>query len=208
VARAVLIAPAMRQLLLASTIAALFIAPTIATAQPSVTPAAPAPLATVPAPAADAPRELSPGIALGLSLGVTAAGYAAAFAADEADSDALPWIAVTGIAFGPTAGHWYQGDVVTRGLGIRALGTAAFIGGLSTVDWFCDHECDNGDDELGEVLMVGGLIAFAAGTVDDIVSAPLKAQRRNEENRRRSLQLTVAPRITSKDAGLVLAGSF
>lgn len=188
--------------------AALLLAPAIAAAQPAVTApvAAPLPAAEAPAPA----DEYNPSTALALSLGVTAAGYAtAALVAETDDRDtsvALGWAAAAGIGLGPTAGHWYQGDVVTRGLGLRAAGTVAFIYGLSEADLFCSNDC--GDQTLSGTMMIGGLLAFGAGTIDDIVMAPIKARRKNEKNRAAAFQLSVAPRITGKDAGIVLAGRF
>lgn len=193
--------------LTATAATALLLVPALAAAQPAVTApgAAPLPAAEAPAPA----DPYSPATALALSLGATAAGYMTIALVHEVDDNdtaiALGWAAAAGIGLGPTVGHWYQGDVVTRGLGLRAAGTVAFIYGLSEADLFCD---DCSDNDFAGAMMVGGLLAFGAGTIDDIVMAPIKARRKNEKHRASAFQLSVAPRITGKDAGIVAIGRF
>ena len=112
--------------------------------------------------------------------------------------------------FGPSFGHWYQGDIWTRGLATRLAGTVAFGVGLSTLDLCIDqHDCPEDDDEaLTAALIFGGMAAFAVGTVDDVVSARFAAERRNREHAAKSFQFAIAPRVTNKEAGLTVVGRF
>jgi hypothetical protein len=203
----------MRQsLLLSATVAALAgvcLLPSVAAAQPSVT----APLAPLPGPprAVDTSDDFNPTTAFALSLGATVAGYVSLAAADNAGDSAGPALAIVGVgavALGPSFGHFYQGDIWTRGLGVRLAGSAAMIVGLSTIDWVCFENCDHSDDSFGEMMMIGGLAAFAIGSADDIISAPFAARHRNALRHQRLLNLTVVPRVSGKDAGLVVAGRF
>jgi hypothetical protein len=61
-----------------------------------------------------------------------------------------------------------------------------------------------GDRDLGPALFFGGLALYAAGTLDDILSAPGKARRRNQ----RIHGLALAPLATPRGGGLALAGAF
>lgn len=198
----------MRTILLV-TVAAVAAAPAVAAAQPSNTPVgvAPAPL-PAPVPQADY-RELSPGVALGLSLGVTAAGYGAALYAGEHDSEGMGWLGAAGILFGPSFGHWYQEDIWTRGLGVRAVSaTVFFAAAVSTID-ICFEDCPQEDHSAAETWMKLSAAAFVIGSLDDIITAPIAADRRNRENRARAIKsLTLAPQVSPNQTGLVLAGTF
>ena len=97
--------------------------------------------------------------------------------------------------------------MITRGLVTRAAGIAAMGVGLANMELFCDHDC--GDDSLAGALFIGGMVAFTVGSVDDIVSAPINASRRNRENQARAIKsLTLAPQVSHDRVGFALAGSF
>jgi hypothetical protein len=190
--------------LTSTTLASLAFTTSIAAAQPAAS--APTQLPAVPE-SVDAPRELNPRLALGLSLGVTAAGYASFALADTVDSDGVAIVGLAAIALGPSTGHWYQERIITRGLATRAAGIVAIGYGVAQLDLFCDHDCK--DDDLGEAFLIGGLIAFGVGTIDDIVTAPLEASRTNAKSRRRLIQnVSLAPKVSGDRASFVLAGSF
>lgn len=184
-------------------LAAVLAAPALAAAQPGET-AAEAPR---PPPRAPVYDELDPETAFAASLGFTAAGYLTAVLASKVDdsdtSGALAFAATVGITLGPTTGHWYSGDIATRGLALRALGMTLGIIGIENLD---GSEGDSGAD--GEAVLLTGLALFAIGTIDDIATAPGKARQKTERNRARALRLTVAPRVTAQGAGLVLGGRF
>jgi hypothetical protein len=187
-----------------TTLASLALTSSIAAAQPAATQPAAAPLPEVPA--ADAPRELNPGLALGLSLGVTAAGYTAMIVgSDEQMALTVPGMLAAGL--GPTAGHWYQGRIITRGLVARAAGAVAMGYGLSRLEFDCERNCRNTD--FSDAMLLAGLAAFAVGSVDDIVFAPIEAHKTNRKHRARAIEnLSLAPQVTEDRVGFALAGSF
>lgn len=189
-------------------VAAALLLPTTALAQ-SAPPAVPAAL---PAPTDTA--EVSARTALGLSVGVTLAGAGLvglgwhalnSGSAPGAVPEVLLGAGVAAVGLGPTVGHWYAGRVMTRGLATRLAGTAVALGGaaLLIVDSACDH-CDHADVAPGDVLMGLGIAAIVVGTVDDIVSAPGAARRKNAAERR----VTVTPTLSPGRAGLAVAGTF
>jgi hypothetical protein len=55
-----------------------------------------------------------------------------------------------------------------------------------------------------EAFLVGGLVLYAAGTIDDIVTAPLRVRQHN----RRLQQVQLAPMVAPGAAGVVLGGRF
>jgi hypothetical protein len=153
-----------------------------------------------------APRELNPHVALGLSLGITAAGFAA-IGVGRDEHVALTGTGVALVGLGPTAGHWYQGRLVTPGLVMRSAGMVVLGIGLSQVEDACEANCRN--NKAFSAMMVAGLFAFAIGTVHDIATAPIEARRTNARNRQRRIEnLTLAPQVSNDQAGLVLGGSF
>ena len=164
--------------------------------------------------------ERDEGTALALSLGGTLGSYAAlafAIAVDSPASGAIGTIGAIGIVAAPTAGHWYAGRIVTRGLGLRAAGLVVLIaGGLADSEgcglFYSGHgdpepdDCgDNFRTTKGTALMAAGAALFLGGTVDDIITAPGAARRRNERAR---ATLTLAPLVHHHGGGLALAGTF
>lgn len=148
----------------------------------------------------------NPNVALGLSLGVTLAGAGAFWVGVGEHSDTLGMLGAAGVFLGPSTGHWYSHHYLTRGLGVRSLGVAAaFAGVVASLDacpLFSEEQCK--DSVAGETLMILGGAAYVAGTIDDIVTAPGEARRRNG----RIKNLSIAPVITSRQAGFAIAGSF
>ncbi|MCE9578826.1 MAG: hypothetical protein K8W52_37220 [Deltaproteobacteria bacterium] len=154
----------------------------------------------------DAATPYNPNVALGLSLGVTLAGAGAMVIGAQQNNETLGMVGVTGVFLGPSAGHWYSHHYLTRGLGVRSLGVAAAFAGvvasLEACPLFSDEPCK--DSVAGETLLILGGAAYVAGTIDDIVTAPGEARRRNGLIK----NLTIAPVVTSRQAGFSIAGSF
>lgn len=187
---------------LAASLLALVFCARVATAQPVVPPPAPPPVV-----ASDG--DLSPGTAVLLSAGATVASWTVMIAAAHDNSRATEGLALTGALgtmIGPSLGHWYARDYLTVGLGVRVLGAGAMLGGAATAfrDLF-DFD-GNRDDSGAAVLLVGGLIAYGAGSVYDIATAGSAATRYNAHRH----QLAVAPLVnpTSGSYGLALGGQF
>jgi hypothetical protein len=181
----------------------------VAAAQPALTPPVPQPL---PPPAAAHPEaELSEGTALMLSLGGTAAAYGLIVAGANANSDSagepLVTAGVIGTFFAPSFGHWYAHSFATRGMAIRGLATAGMVVGamvaLSECPLFSEEPCDTSG---ADILIVASFIAYAAGTVDDIMTAPAKARAYNRRGREPSL--AVMPVARRDSGGLALVGTF
>lgn len=181
----------------------------VARAQPALTPPQPQPL---PPPAAMHPEdEVSETAALMLSLGGTAAAYglivAGAYADNDSTSEPLVTAGVLGTFFAPSFGHWYAHSFATRGMAIRGLASAGMLVGglvaLSECPLFSEEPCDTSG---ADVLIVASFIAYAVGTVDDIVTAPGKARAYNRRNR--SPGLAVMPIARRDSGGFALVGTF
>lgn len=178
-----------------------------AVAQPSMTPPVPV-SAPAPAPVGEAASE---DLALTLSLGGTIASWAAligsAYLEDRSSSGegALGLVGGLGILFAPSFGHWYAGDIFTRGLGLRLGGGGLFVAGAVAAvgDAFADESSGSQSSGMGPLLLVVGAGLFVAGTIDDIVTAPGKARRRNVER-----GFALAPIAAPHTSGLALAGRF
>lgn len=168
--------------------------PALAAAQPASTPPTPA-----------AGERYDPGLALALSVGGTVVGYAAMYASVD---QGAPWLAGVGAGLaviGPSAGHWYTGHYFTRGLGARVIGAAALAGGAALYPDDCgadrfDEPCP---DSPGAVaLIITGVVLVIAGTVDDVVTAPGEARRRNRR------AVAFAPIVAPDRTGVALVGTF
>jgi hypothetical protein len=189
--------------------------PAVAGAQPGAAPLAPPGMA--PPPPSLAPPtyaealerdgdEKSEAVALGLSIAGTAAGYAMMYAVieDDAHNEGLTLATSAVLWLGPSAGHWYGGKVLTRGLGIRTAGAGlAFIGAMMEFsECFLETDCE--EPEAAKLLVGLGAIGWVWGTLDDIVTAPGRVRRYNDAHRR----VAVVPTLTRDSAGLALAGEF
>jgi hypothetical protein len=164
------------------------------------------------------PDEVSETTALELSLGGTLASYGAiGLAIALRGNGAAGYIGTAGMIgtlIAPTFGHWYAGAIVTRGMGLRAGGLVVFVIGALADNEGCSlvygdpqsEPADCGDDfrtKKGTALMFTGIAMFVGGTVDDIVTAPRRARRRNDTLR---ASLAVAPYVHRDSGGLVLTG--
>lgn len=181
------------------TLTASLAAPQLAHAQ-----VAPTPVAAEPA--AVAAPTYSPTAALALSLGATAAG-AGMFAYGVHDANVnLVDLGILTAYLGPSAGHVYTGEFLTRGLGVRTAGAATVIAGLAVelddCGFLSDASCE--PSNLARGLLVAGLAISAAGVIDDIVTAPMRANRKNRE----AARLSLAPQVAPGRAGLAVAGTF
>jgi hypothetical protein len=171
----------------------------VAAAQPGMMPFA-QPDPTAPPAAQD--EQVSEAAALWLSLGITSASWAllaATTLGEHNDPDGASALFFFGTYLGPTAGHWYAGSYVSRGLGLRTLGIAASLAAIVP-----DLGCESVSCEGVPWYFWAGLLLYAGGTIDDIITAPRKARKRNEELSR----LSFAPVVTQHSTGLALSGRF
>jgi len=171
-----------------------------AAAQPAEPPAASPP----------PPEELSESTALGLSIGPTIVAWVAVAATAAFDGDNRVAQSLGGLAVlaAPSFGHWYAGTPWTRGLALR---TAALLplGLALTTAKECPLTWDArgggcGPDRLGEGLAIAAIAMYAAGTVDDIVTAPAAVRRHNERLR----SVAVVPMVRRDAGGVMLAAQF
>ena len=149
------------------------------------------------------PPELkSEDVALGLSLGITTLSWGALFAGTK--SPAASTIGLVGIMVGPTTGHWYSGRIVTWGLGLRVVGAvAATVGLIQALEHGdCHDAC--GSEPAGVILIPIGLLAFAGGTISDILTARGAAREYNERHQ----SVAIVPMVYGGTAGLGLVGRF
>ena len=182
-----------------------------ATASATASASTPPVLAPLSAPAQPAPPDLSdqpgmksPTVAALLSIAGTVVPTAALFAAGSAGSASgdVFVASLVGMELGPSLGHWYAGDYLTAGLGLRAGGTALVIAGLSQA-----FDC-NGDScrSSGTAPAAFGAALFASGVVYDIATAGHAANAWNTEH------LQLAPTMISSaghaTVGVGLGGSF
>jgi len=182
-------------------------------AQPGMMEPAPVPAAAPspePRPARTGER-LSEEMALALSVAGTVGSWGlllgAGYIAQDSEEAAelLATTGALGVMFGPGFGHWYAGKFATRGLGLRAAGLASAVLGvgvaLAECPLFSEEECD---PSVGTTLLIVGAGLFIGGTIDDIVTAPSRARRRNQ----RFESVGIAPVLTSRSAGFALGGRF
>lgn len=180
-------------------------------------PIAPPALASAPRPAAQERGELSEGMALGLSLGVTTASWGSlillgSIADSTSVSEGHLLLCALGTFVGPNVGHLYAGKLVTRGLGIRTLGLGIAVAGFLKLA----SNCESCDDSEYEPWFWGGVAVYVAGSIDDIITAPLRARRHNRRLERERAQrltgVTLAPLALPGPrgglAGFALTGRF
>ncbi|HEU0037135.1 MAG TPA: hypothetical protein VFQ53_41280 [Kofleriaceae bacterium] len=191
----------------AAFVAVVLLSAKVASAQPGMT--EPAPLPPAPAPVAPQASEdqLSENTALALSIGGTVVPWVMFLAAANSDSDGdtLATVGAIGTMFGPSLGHWYAHDILSRGLGLRALGVgAAFTGAmvaLTECPLFSEEECH--ESAAPAVLLIAGAGLYIAGTIDDIATAPGEARQYNRDH-----SLALVPTVTGHSGGLTVVGSF
>lgn len=144
-------------------------------------------------------EQKSEATATALAIAGTAAGAAMVIAGDNTKNDTLFLVGGAVLVLAPSAGHWYAGEPLTWGLGVRILGAGvAFTGLVQRIA--CISDCGGGD------LIVGGLIALGVGALIDIGTAGHEARTYNERH------WTVTPTLVaagqSHAMGLGVGGAF
>lgn len=186
--------------LVAVAVAAAFAIPSVAVAQPGVTDPEPAPSPIVQAQV----DTVDENIAIGLSLGATVASWGLLLVGGSADNETMTTVGAIGTMFAPSMGHWYSHQLLTRGMGIRALGLGVGAVGLSiALGQAFDHE-DNSDDSTVSLLLLAGAAMYIAGTVDDIATSGRAARKYNS----RFENVNVVPQLTANGGGLAVVGRF
>lgn len=176
--------------------------PSIASAQPGVTDPTP-----MPSPMVQAQVDtVDENVAIGLSLGGTAVSWALLIAGGSMDNESMATAGAIGTLFAPSLGHWYSHSVLTRGLGIRALGLGVgFVGfAMALGDALSDSESSSGNGDTGAVLALLGAAMYIAGTVDDIATAGHAARKYNS----RFQNVNVVPQLSAHGGGVSLVGRF
>lgn len=144
---------------------------------------------------------------------VGAAGASSLFLAERGQEKPISTfsIGMAAISLAPSAGHWYVGHGVTRGLVVRTIGGAILTGTLLDYGSSCLHDREEldaprcSDGWLHGSLLMAGLGAFVFGTVDDFYSAGDEARARNAAHRR---SFVLAPTAAPGQVGFALAGTF
>ena len=160
-----------------------------------------------PIPSDQGPKD--PHTALMLSLGGTAASAALVLAGSSANNADLVGVGLLSSLLTPSLGEWYAGKPLTAGMGIRLASAGVELYGLAEA-FKCWDSCTSSDNNTAGVLVVGGLIGYAAGTIYDIADAPSSAR---EYNRAHSWHATVTPTVMrtpsgNAQMGVGIAGSF
>jgi hypothetical protein len=139
----------------------------------------------------------SPGTALAWAIGTTVVGWGMAAGGIAAGSPGLFIVGEAVSAFGPSAGHFYAGEIghgfatsVVRG---GALLAADVILVLAFEDEF--------EDDSGEGLFLGSLAVAAGLGLYDWIDAPRAARRANERN---GFGLGFAPMAPDRDGRPIL----
>lgn len=121
-----------------------------------------------------------PGTAVAWAVGPALAGAGlAAYASEATGSDRRIAGAAAAVALivGPGAGHLYAGETGRGGasIGARALALFAASAGVQLAR--------DGDEEMGNGLLVAGSLGFAATVVADVLDAPSAARRAGDHPR-------------------------
>lgn len=144
-------------------------------------------------------------ISLGGTLGAWTTVVAGAVLAERNHTWAAPLLIVGmgGTLLAPSAGSWYAHAGPSRGLVLRAAGIGVeVVAGLEAAR--CEDECSDGGGALIEGIAIAGLALYAAGTLDDILTAPREARRYNQ----RIQGVAVVPMLRRDGAGVALAARF
>jgi len=156
------------------------------------------------------PREpVSETAALWIALGGTLAAWTAVAVGAELAHENNTWagpvsvVGIGGTLLAPSAGAWYAHSGVSRGLGLRVAGIGLELTGVLLAAR-CEDECSSSGAMLVAGIALGGLALYAAGTIDDIVTAPGRARRYNQ----RIQGVTVVPMISRDGPGVALAAQF
>ncbi len=106
-------------------------------------------------------------------------------------------IAVTALLLGPSAGHWYVGEYVTKGMVVRLAGVAA-IAALAIGD-------PHVDPTVTIIALMGAAGLWTTGVLIDAATLPGAVQRFNDQH-----ALGVAPLVTPEGIvpGVSIGGAF
>jgi hypothetical protein len=157
------------------------------------------------APGSDVPELKNPDTALMLSLGGTAASVGMVLVgASSHDGGGLISAGVVSSLVTPSLGEWYAGKPLTAGMGIRAASAVVTMVGiaesLECLDFEGSDTSCHSDDSAG-LLVAGGLIGYATGTIYDIATAPRAAREYN-----RAHAITVQPSVMRTPSGTTTMG--
>jgi hypothetical protein len=147
----------------------------------------------------------SPGTALAWAIGSTFAGWGITLGGLYGENVALFILGEAVSAFGPSAGHFYAGEV-GHGLATSVIrGGALFAADVIVVLAFEDDF----DQNSGEGFFLGSLAVAAGLGLYDWIDAPRAARRANERN---GFVLGFAPMAPDRDGhptlGFALVGKF
>jgi hypothetical protein len=151
--------------------------------------------------------ELSESTAVWLSIGGTAASWGLILAATQLDGSGsgVATLAALATMAAPGLGHMYADAFATRGLAVRFGGAGiALLGTILRVLQYADGRPSDSGDLLTGGMVLGGAALFAAGTIDDIVTAPAAVRRYN----RRLHGLAITPILGPDRGGVALAAHF
>ena len=140
-----------------------------------------------------------PDTALLLSLGGTMASHALVLAGLVSDNGDLILGGLATSLVTPSLGQWYAGKPLTAGMGIRAASALVTIAGvaqsLECLDFEGSETSCHGGDSAG-LLIAGGLIGYATGTIYDVATAPRAAREYNHRH-----AVTVQPSLLRTPSG-------
>ena len=151
--------------------------------------------------------ELSESTAMWLSIGGTAASWGLIVAATQLDGSGsgVATLAALATMAAPGLGHMYADAFITRGLAARFGGAGiAFLGTILRVVHADGGRPGDSGDLLTGSMILGGAALFAAGTIDDIVTAPAAVRRYN----RRLRGLAITPILGPDRRGVALVVHF
>jgi len=166
-------------------------------------------------PSAPTDKGKDPFVASILAFGATALGLGFAVGGqDPARPDAggsrlVLWAGMSALAVGPSAGHFYAGEV-RHGLVLSAVrGVAVFA---MAYPWRIVHptcaDCRSTTRGLN-LIAWGGLAVWGGLTIYDLLDARRAAHRANDRARSLTIAPTVLPTPDGRTAtGLVVAGTF
>jgi hypothetical protein len=146
------------------------------------------------------PTRKSPQLALGLPLGMTIGGTVLTAIGAQVASDGggvgmlAPGLVL--LAFGPSVGHIYVGELVARPLLVQLGGFA-----IAGAGWWRAEQDGDFDRSFGAALIVTGALVYTAGAIWQLRDAPAAASRHNA-------RLQAAPVVTAGGVGLGVAGTW
>ncbi len=141
-------------------------------------------LTTQLAKADDGTSEKDPQTAFALSLGGTAASLGVMGIGMAAQNSNVFTLGLVSTLVTPSIGEWYAGKPLTWGMGLRAAGATAFLGGavLAFKCWGDDSGSCHSDEVATGVLVFGGAGAYVGGIIYDIATAGTAAEEFNREH--------------------------